>query len=166
MQIMKRIVSALFAGMLLLAAPAMHADDKKGHDPHAQWDRFDMLKKRLGLTADQVSQWKDAEKGDREQGKLLKDKTKADEASLAVLVDEKASDDDLKAGLDLLEKDHQAMQASREKKIGTLKGILTPMQQAKLVMMMGGHGGFGGGMGRRGAGCGRQGHDGGKGHGD
>jgi hypothetical protein len=116
---------------------------------HGHWDKFDMLKKKLDLSDDQVSQWRDAEKGQMEKTKLLRDKTKADLAELAVLVDEKASEGDLKAGLEALTADHKEMKAREEKQMETLRGILTPMQQAKLVVMkFGGHGrrgGFGGG---------------------
>ncbi|HTB21972.1 MAG TPA: hypothetical protein VK914_04640 [bacterium] len=137
MQMFKYALSAMFLGTLLLAAPSLRADDgmDQGH-AHGHWDKFKMLQKQLGLTDDQVSQWKAAEKDQGEKAKLLADRTKADLDQLAVLVDEKASDEELKAGLKALEADHKEKMSRDEKKIETMKGILTPMQQAKLVVMM------------------------------
>jgi hypothetical protein len=136
MKVLKGAVSALFVGALFLAAPLLRADDKDGHK---HWDKFDHLKKELSLSDGQVSQWKDAEKGQKEDGKLLRDKIKADMANLAVLVDQKASDEALSAALKSLEADHKAQADLKEKMIQTLKGILKPMQQAKLVVSMGEH---------------------------
>jgi Spy/CpxP family protein refolding chaperone len=140
MQALKGIISAMFMGTLLLAAPAMHADDRMDRGQgHGHWDKFDMLKKQLGLTDEQVSQWKESEKGQKQEMKLLGDEAKADLAELVVQVDQKASDTVLEASLKTLMADHKAMQASTEKQMDTLREILTPMQQAKLVVMMFGH---------------------------
>jgi Spy/CpxP family protein refolding chaperone len=140
MQALKRIVSAMFIGTLLLAAPTMHADEMMDHG-HGHWDKFAMLKKQLGLTEDQVSQWKAADKSEKDAMKLLGDQAKADLAQLAVLVDQKASDEVLTAGLNTLMADHKAIEASKQKQMDAIREILTPMQQAELVgMMYGGHG--------------------------
>lgn len=161
MQVLKYTLSTLFLGTLLFAAPGLRADDGMDRAPmHGHWDKFKMLQKKLDLTDDQVSQWKAAEKGQGEKAKLLGDKTKADFAELAVLVDEKASDEDIKAGLKSLESDRKEKMAVEAKKIETMKEILTPMQQAKLVLMMFGgnkrrggfHGPMGGGGGWQGGG--------------
>ncbi|HTA17199.1 MAG TPA: Spy/CpxP family protein refolding chaperone [bacterium] len=146
MQALKRILSAIFVGTLLLAAPALHADAMTDNG-HGHWDKFDMLKKQLGLTEDQVSQWKAADKSQMEAMKLLGDQAKADLAELAVLVDQKASDEVLTASLNTLMADHKAIEASKQKQMDAIRAILTPMQQAKLVGMMYGHSGHRGGMG-------------------
>jgi len=154
MNLVKGTVSALFAGMLLLAAPALRADaaDKDAHKG-GHWDKFGHLKKALDLSDDQVSKWKDAEKGQREESKLLKDKVKADFAALAVLVDEKASDDKISEAISGLEADHRAVDEQEKKQREAIKAILTPTQQAKAALMFfgpghgrgHGRGGWGGG---------------------
>jgi Spy/CpxP family protein refolding chaperone len=146
MQPLKCALSALVLGTLLFSAPGLRADDPMDKaSMHGHWDKFKLLQKKLDLTDDQVAQWKAAEKGQGEKAKLLSDRTKADLAELAVLVDENAPDADLKAGLKSLEADHREKMAREAKKIETMKGILTPMQQAKLVVMMfGGHKDMGG----------------------
>jgi Spy/CpxP family protein refolding chaperone len=150
MTIVKSMLSALFVGALLAAAPALRADDgntKNAKSEHKRWDKFDHLKKQLELTDDQVAQWKAAEKSDREEGKVLRDKVKADLAELTVLLDQKASEGELKKALTGLEADHKAVEALKEKKIETFKGFLNPTQQSKLVVMMTGHKGGRGGWG-------------------
>ncbi|HXC65665.1 MAG TPA: hypothetical protein VNZ67_15015, partial [bacterium] len=86
MKTMQRMAAAGAAlGLLWLASPALRADDAMpaGGAQGKHWDKFDRLKKELDLSDDQVSQWKDAEKGQHDAAKLLKDKAKADEAQLA-----------------------------------------------------------------------------------
>ena len=119
MKVLTGALSALCVAALLLVSPALRADDKDGQK---HWDKFDRLKKELSLSDDQVSQWKDAEKGQKEEGKLVRDKIKADMANLAVLVDQKASDEDLSAALKTLEADHKAQADQREKIDPDLEG--------------------------------------------
>ncbi|MGH7442455.1 MAG: hypothetical protein ACREKE_07280 [bacterium] len=97
-----------------------------------------MLKKKLDLSTDQVSRWKNADQEKRESAKLLRDKAKADEAQLAVLVDQNASDADLTAALDSLDADHKAMADNGQKFLEKLRHILNPLQQAKAVLLMAG----------------------------
>jgi|SRR5665213_314391 len=147
MQYFKRITLAAFAGILLMAAPTLRAEKSKGRDHGAgHWDKFDMLKKKLDLSDSQVSRLKDADKGQRQAAKLLMDKAEADKASLKVLVDEKASETDLTAALNAMEADHKALKEGAEKKIELLRSILSPLQQAKMVLMMQNHRGHWDGM--------------------
>lgn len=147
----KMAVTGAALGLLLLASPMLRADDGKaaGDAQGKHWDKFERLKKELDLSDDQVSQWKDAEKGQRDAAKLLKDKAKADEAQLAVLVDEKASDEKLSSALEALQADKKAVAEQDEKQKAAIQAILTPLQQAKWALSMGWHrggrGGFGGG---------------------
>jgi hypothetical protein len=145
MKALKRIASAMFVGTLLLAVPTLHADEMMDHG-HGHWDKYAMLKKQLGLSDDQVSQWKAADKDQHDQMKLLADQAKADLAELAVQVDQKASDAVLTASLDTLMADHKAIEASKQKQMEAIRDILTPLQQAKAVEMMYGDHGHRGGM--------------------
>jgi Spy/CpxP family protein refolding chaperone len=164
MKIIKGALLALVAGALL-AAPALRADDKpaqaeqKGHSWRGHGDKFDGMKQWLGLTDDQVAQWKKVETGQREAGKLLRDKLKAEQAQLAVLVDEKASDGKLTEALKALEADGKAMREQGQKQREAIQAILTPLQQAKLVLARQGKGGRGFGGWQKGHG-GWQGRDG------
>ena len=149
MKVIKGVVLALVAGALL-AAPALRADDKpaqaeeKGQGWGAHGDKFEHLKKWLDLSDDQVAQWKKAEDGQGEAGKLLRDKLKADQAQLSVLVDEKAADGKLTDALKALEADGKAMREQGQKQQEAIKAILTPLQQAKLAVARKGGRGAGG----------------------
>jgi|GEM_PF-1967556 Spy/CpxP family protein refolding chaperone len=150
MKVIKGMALALIAGALLVV-PALHADDKpaQAEKEGEHWgghDKFEHMKKWLGLSDDQAAQWKKAEEGQRDAGKLLRDKLKADQAQLSVLVDEKASDGKLTDALNALESDGKALKAQGEKQREAIKAILTPLQQAKLVVARSNKrgGGFGG----------------------
>jgi Spy/CpxP family protein refolding chaperone len=159
-------VAGAALGLLLVAPPALRAEDgaPAGETQGKHWDKFDRLKKLLDLTDDQVSQWEEAEKGQHEAVKLLRDKAQAAKAQLAVLVDEKASDDKLSSALDEFEVAQKAVVAQSEKQQAAIKAILNPLQQAKLALFAGGHhrgpGGHGGfGAGWKPAGPGEGGQD-------
>ncbi len=144
MNIFKRGLGMVAAGLLLLAAGSAHGDEGMGsgmamsQGGQTQMDgascHWDDLKKSLNLSDSQLRRWKAAEKSQHSQAKLLHDQMRADADRLAVLVDKHASDADLKAALDRLETDHQAMRRLKEGRLETLKGILNPRQQAQLVV--------------------------------
>ena len=98
--------------------------------------RMDKLKEKLGLSDDQVSKLKDLFKSQGETMKPLRDQMKIDMDTLQQKVDTKASDGDVKKLLDKLEADQKEMQAGREKMKDQLRAILTPTQQAKMVLGM------------------------------
>jgi Spy/CpxP family protein refolding chaperone len=144
-----RLTAVLFSAVLLLGASALRAGDApegaKGKGDR-EGKRIEMLKAKLDLSDSQVAQLKEAFKGQKEAGKALRDKVKADQANLAVLVDKKASDDQLKAALKELSADRKAMMEQGAKAKEAMEAILTPMQQAKMAGMMGerkGKGGWG-----------------------
>lgn len=97
---------------------------------------LDRLKEKLSLTDDQVSKLKDLFKGQMEANKPLRDQMKIDIDTLQQKVDMKASDGDIKKLLDKLDTEHKQMTDSREKMKDQLRSILTPTQQAKMVLGM------------------------------
>ncbi len=97
---------------------------------------LDKLKEKLGLTNDQAAKLKDVFKSQMEANKPLRDQMKIDVDTLQQKVDAKASDADIKKLLDKLETDNKQMQAGREKMKDQLRAILTPTQQAKMVLGM------------------------------
>jgi len=95
-----------------------------------------MMKEKLGLTDDQAAKLKDLFKGQMEANKPLRDQMKIDVDTLQQKVDMKASDGDIKKLLDKLDGEQKQMQASHEKMKDQLRSILTPTQQAKMVLGM------------------------------
>jgi Spy/CpxP family protein refolding chaperone len=110
-------------------------DDGMGGDM-MDGDHMDRMKEKLGLTDDQVSKLKDLFKSQMEANKPLRDQMKIDVDTLQQKVDMKASDGDIKKLLDKLDAEQKQMQDSREKMKDQLRSILTPTQQAKMVLGM------------------------------
>jgi Spy/CpxP family protein refolding chaperone len=150
MEWIRRILVSAALCLLFLATPTLRADDTaptgdKGGKMH---DRMmNHMKEALGLSDDQVSKLKDENKANREASKPLREKMTLDKDNLKLLVDKKASDDDLKAAIASLKEDRKAMQALNQKHMDAMQEILTPMQQAKAIFMMHGHRGHGWGHG-------------------
>ncbi len=141
---------------------------KGGWDhPHGGWGGpMGGFKEMLGLTDDQESQLKDLFKSQMEESKMLRDKVRLDTDMLRLKLDGKASDDEIKDALDKLKTEKKEMQAAHEKFQAKLDSILTPRQQAQMMLDHGHRGGWGrGGMmgGRPGFGGGHGWHKGGKG---
>jgi Spy/CpxP family protein refolding chaperone len=142
MTMMRRLALAALAGAVLIAASSARAGEpKKDGYERGHWDRFEALKKKLDLSDNQVSKLKEAQKSAGQDARVLKDRTEADVAALRVLVDEKASEAELNAGLEALEKDHKAMQERSAKTLERYRSVLTPLQQAKFVLWWSAKGG-------------------------
>jgi Spy/CpxP family protein refolding chaperone len=139
------LVSTLFLGYNLVraqdqTAPADNTGgdkmEMKGGPGEDGEKRMDRLKEKLGLTDTQAKKLKAAMKKEREANKPLLDQAKIDMDTLQQKVDSKASDDEIKALLDKLMADHKAINEAQENGKEKFRTILTPMQQAKWVLMM------------------------------
>ena len=97
---------------------------------------IDKAKEKLGLTDDQASKLKDLFKSQMEANKPLRDQMKIDMDTLQQKVDLKASDADVKKLLDKLDGEQKEMQTAHEKMKDQLRSILSPTQQAKMVLGM------------------------------
>jgi Spy/CpxP family protein refolding chaperone len=176
---MKKLYGYILAGSLALGAPilalaqdqdtaptdsaaAMQAPDHsfKGNGDHARhggWKPQDSFKEKYALTDDQSAKLKDLFKSRREESGPLRDRMKVEIDTLRLDVDSNASEGELKAVLDKLSADKKSMQASQERFKDKLQAILTPKQQAQMLLAMGGrHKGAGFGrhsMGNRGPGA-------------
>jgi Spy/CpxP family protein refolding chaperone len=129
----------------IVTAHAFGKDDGKGaygmktgmtkFDP-AKFEqaRLDKMKKDLGLSDDQVEKLKALFKSHREELKPLQEKMKTDVDTLRTKKEAKATDSELKPVLDLLSADRKNMQDLRQKQQEQIRGILTPDQQAKMVL--------------------------------
>lgn len=145
-------LAGLMAAALAGAAWTAYADDNQapagsddkpamgqGMDPDGGMmggEHMDKMKEKLGLTDDQASKLKDLFKNQMEANKPLRDQMKIDMDTLQQKVDMKASDGDIKKLLDKLDGEQKQMQASRDKMKDQLRSILTPTQQAKMVLGM------------------------------
>jgi Spy/CpxP family protein refolding chaperone len=107
--------------------------------------RLDGMKKKLDLTDGQVSKLKALFKSQQAEMKPIREKMKTNMDALRKKREAKASEADLKTALDKLAADRQSMQELRKKHQEQIRGILTPEQQAKMVLDRPGKGkaGFG-----------------------
>ena len=140
------IMAATLAGLTL----AVNADDSQApagdKDQPAMGQGMDggmmsmgpmsRMKEKLGLSDDQAAKVKDLFKSRMEANKPLRDQMKIDVDTLQQKVDTKASDGDIKKLLDKLDSEQKQMQSSRDKMKDQLRSILTPTQQAKMVLGM------------------------------
>jgi Spy/CpxP family protein refolding chaperone len=148
-------MGSLLAVFLLGSAPLLHADEAQpaAGDPAPEMGkdhgmeegamgmgRLDKMKEKLGLTDSQAAKVKDLFKQQRESNKPLRDQMKIDMDTLQQKVDAKASDSELKDLLDKLQKDRESVESARKKMVDGMRDILTPTQQAKMVLSMKGKG--------------------------
>ena len=125
---------------LLLAAPALRADDgKDGGGPDGQAKMLERMKKDLDLSDSQADQLKAEDASDWVEVKTLRDKLALDVDSLKLLVDKKAGDDELIPAIAVVKSDRQAMDQQRSKHMDAMQAILNPTQQAKGIVKMAEH---------------------------
>ncbi len=146
-------LASLFAGALVGSTVMLYADEAKnqaGDGGQVATDNapqggdegghhgmgLEKMKEKLGLTDDQATQMKALFKSRMDSGKTLRDQMKVDLDILKQKVDAKASNGDLKSALDTLSADKKAMDKNRQRMEDQVRQILTPMQQAKLVLSM------------------------------
>ncbi|MFA6315834.1 MAG: Spy/CpxP family protein refolding chaperone [Elusimicrobiota bacterium] len=130
------------------------------------------MAQRLGLTQEQADKMGELRKAQKEAVAPLRKKLKEETARLRELVRDEASDKEIAAVLSRVQETHKAIQAEQEKLKGKLAVLLTPSQQAKMLlaaarmnkagkgMRMGGRGKGQGGKGGWEGGRGRGGQDG------
>ena len=92
------------------------------------------MKEKLGLTDEQAAKMRDVWKSQQETMKSLRDQERVDMALLRQKVDAKASDSEMKAALDKLSADRKAIQEAQESMTKKMRSILTPTQQAKMLL--------------------------------
>ncbi len=140
------LASTLFLGYSLVRAQDQNpsAGDQGGAQPamtapdHGEGEngRLEHMKKELGLTDAQTAKLKTVMKKEREANKTLWDQVKIDLDTLQQKVDTKASDSDITNVLDKLKSDRKQLREAQENSMERMRSILTPMQQAKMVLMM------------------------------
>ncbi|HTB34061.1 MAG TPA: hypothetical protein VK842_04310 [bacterium] len=123
---------------LLLSAPALRADEGKDGKggPEAQARMLDKMKVDLDLTDSQVSKVKAENADDMAAEKMLRDKMMLNVDKLRLLVDNKAGADELNASIAMIKGNKADMDAQKAKHMDAMQEILTPMQQAKGILMM------------------------------
>jgi Spy/CpxP family protein refolding chaperone len=146
---LRMAIAALGVATTVWGAPLLnaHETDKGSHKGKGHGEG---MMKDMGMTDAQAEKFKAARKANMEAMKPLMEKQKLDVDSLKVLVDKKASDNELKAAIASVKADHQAIDDQRKKQHETMGAMLTPLQEAKMIIRMGGMGAqmmMGGGMG-------------------
>ncbi len=123
---------------LLLAAPALRADDGKDGKggPEAQAAMIDKMKADLDLSDAQVAKVKAENADDLAAGKTLHAKMLLNVDKLRLLVDNKAGADELNAAIAAVKGNKADLDAQKAKHMDALQDLLTPLQQAKAILMM------------------------------
>ncbi|MBI4678847.1 MAG: periplasmic heavy metal sensor [Elusimicrobia bacterium] len=153
---MRRMLSiAGMAGLIALlgGGPGIWAQEKassgkdQGKGQAAVHCAKSRMGKRLGLTEDQAKKMKEINKSRREAVSPLRKKLQEEMRNLRQLVRDEATDKEIQASLTRLQDSRKSMQAETEKFKGKLEAVLTPSQQAKMLLAMGklarGKAGFG-----------------------
>jgi Spy/CpxP family protein refolding chaperone len=112
---------------------------KMGENGDGDWQviaRFLELKDRLALTDDQIDRLAAVQKEMKDEGKDNRKALGEDFKQLADLVKSNGSDDDIKALLEKMKKDKKAAEMTKEKFMDKIQSVLTPTQQAKMVLDM------------------------------
>jgi Spy/CpxP family protein refolding chaperone len=112
-------------------APPMQGSGSDAKAPH--WD-IKKMQKHLGLSDDQATKLKAVFEAEKTALKPLWDKQKETLKKLHGQVEAKASDDEIKATLADLKAGHKAMMDQREQFQSQKADILTPTQQAKMLL--------------------------------
>ncbi len=142
----RTLVSTGLALAMFAAFSAFGAETQKKECPTKAGDKKEMSEDRAGgggerlaealdLTAQQQEQMKALRAKQREEMKPLRGGVHEALAALRKLVDEGGSDAAIKAQLDALKAARTQMQAAQQKHQDEVAGILSPKQQAKLVLM-------------------------------
>ncbi len=116
--------------MALALAPAIYtlrAEANENGKKH-EW------KGKLGLTEDQVKKMDELKASQKAEMKPLREKADALIEKLKDQIKNKASDADIKGTLDEVTANHDAMKQIENKYEQSRSSILTPMQQAKMVV--------------------------------
>jgi hypothetical protein len=95
----------------------------------------DQLKGILDLSDDQVAKLKTLLKEQASSSQDLRAKMNKDMSSLSMKVQSGASDADLKVTLEAIAEDRETMQTDEKKMEDSIRLDLTPMQQAKLLLL-------------------------------
>ncbi len=140
---MKRIINGLWMGSLIgilfvgtsWVVRAEEEGSMMGNEKGGV-NQVEKMKEKLGLSDSQASKLKDLFKKQREDMTPLRDQMKIDMDTLQQKVDMKAPDSEIKKLLDKLDADRKGMESGREKMKDQLRAILSPTQQAKLVLGM------------------------------
>lgn len=109
-------------------APAMQGGNNAGKGGH--------FMQTLGLTDDQTQKFKAEQKQFRDTAKPLRDKVKSLRETLASQVKDKAADADINTTISSLESAQKDLDAARDSHATALKGILSPIQYAQVVLQM------------------------------
>jgi Spy/CpxP family protein refolding chaperone len=96
--------------------------------------RHEHFKKMLGLTDDQAKKFEALKKDEKTAMKPLRDQVRTLSKKLEWQIAAKASDDDIKSTLDEARSARESMVSSMKKYRTQMDDILTPTQQAKLLV--------------------------------
>jgi Spy/CpxP family protein refolding chaperone len=147
---MKNSTLAVLLSCLVVSASlalSARADEKEGPSgEHPKMER--VWGEKLGLSKEQEAKLKQAHEDEAAALKPLRRELRDSLAKLHDQLEDKASDKDLQASLDRVEKARKALRDEREKAREKTATILTVQQRARIALMMGEHGMGEHGMGR------------------
>ncbi len=128
------MLTALFALGASQAWGQLPAARGKRPAPPPRPDRFEMMRKRLSLTDGQAARIKELFQGEEAEMKRIRGKIKDESEFLQKKMEQKAPDPDIQSSVDILMGYQDQIQESQKKVRAAMKTILTPVQQAKLVL--------------------------------
>jgi len=154
MMILSAALLGLAAAGTLQARDHKGPGDRKGPGGGPAWhEKFkDLMQKRFDLSDDQQAKLKEAFEAQRKAAEPLHKELRVGLAKLRWQVEAEADSKELAATLAQLDKTRKALQSQQDKFLSSLKNILTPVQQAKMLLAHMPQGGMRMGMGMAGPG--------------
>jgi Spy/CpxP family protein refolding chaperone len=130
-----QVLAGLLVFGLVAGGPAsvVRADNPMMEDHEAKMDP-QQWKSELGLSDEQVTNLKKIRDAQHDAMKSLHERQQQAMAKLEQQVQSKASDNDIKATLDEIKSVHQSMTDQHQQFMNQRADILTPTQQAKLLL--------------------------------
>lgn len=121
-------MAVMFAGLVLCASWSLSAEHAGRPERGERW------KAELGLTDEQAAKLKDARTAEKEALKPLRRELRDALAKLSDQVEDKASDKDIQASLDRVDRARKALRDEQEKTRAKNAALLTPTQRAKMAL--------------------------------
>ncbi|MBI5622534.1 MAG: Spy/CpxP family protein refolding chaperone [Elusimicrobia bacterium] len=140
----KTLCIAAIVGLLGTGSQVLWAGEKdKGEKqasackcPQCPQGKEGKMAKRLGLNEEQAAKMKELQQAKQEAIKPLREKLVEETRSLAQLVRGEASDKEIAASLSKIQELRKALDSEKDKFEGKVAALLTPSQQAKVLLAM------------------------------
>jgi Spy/CpxP family protein refolding chaperone len=129
------LASLMSVPLSVMASPDTHKEDSQAAVESGQRRMADRMKEKLGLSDEQAKKLEAAWKEHREAVEPLREQLHKTLRKVHGVLEIEASDKDIQAALDQVEKARGALRAENERLKKTMETVLTATQRAKMMVM-------------------------------